>query len=69
MKHLLLEHLPPLSKEENQLAEQRWSATTFHVVGGKWSQYLVRKAQKVLSILFLPNFELILYHELGLIRL
>jgi hypothetical protein len=40
MQHLLLEHLPPLSNEE------RWSATTFREVGGKWSQYLVRKAQR-----------------------
>jgi hypothetical protein len=68
MKHLLLGHLPPLSNEENRLAEQRWSATTFREVGGKWSQYLVRKAQKVLSILCLPNFKPILYHELGLVR-
>jgi hypothetical protein len=46
MKHLLLEHIPPLSNEENQLAEQRWSATTLCEVGGNWSQYLVRKAQR-----------------------
>lgn len=57
MKRLPLDHLPPLSHEEKQLAKRRWAATTFRGVKGTWSQYLARKVQKVFPDLGLPDFE------------
>jgi isopenicillin N synthase-like dioxygenase len=57
MKRLPLDHLPPLSDEEKELAKQRWAATTFREVRGTWSQYLARKVQKVFPDLDLPDFE------------
>ncbi|QUC17483.1 uncharacterized protein UV8b_01724 [Ustilaginoidea virens] len=57
MQRLPLDHLPPLSDEERQRAEQRWAATTFRDVRGTWAQYLARKVQKVFPDLGLPDFE------------
>ncbi|RYP67538.1 hypothetical protein DL771_007188 [Monosporascus sp. 5C6A] len=57
MVRLPLDHLPPLSDEERQLAKQRWTATTFREVEGLWSQYLARKVQKVFPDLSIPDFE------------
>ena len=57
MKHLPLDHLPPLSEEEKRLASLRQAATTFREVKGTWSQYLARKVQKVFPDLNLPDFE------------
>jgi isopenicillin N synthase-like dioxygenase len=57
MERLSLEHLPPLSDEEQRLAELRWAATTFREVKGSWSQYLARKVQKVFPDQGLPDFK------------
>lgn len=57
MKHLPLDHLPPMSDEAKELAKQRWTATTFREVRGLWSQYLAHKVQKVFLDLGLPDFE------------
>ncbi|KAM7211345.1 hypothetical protein V8F06_013278 [Rhypophila decipiens] len=57
MKRLPLDHLPPLTEEEKELARKRWAATTFREVKGTWSQYLARKVQKVFPDLRLPDFE------------
>ncbi|KAI1819442.1 hypothetical protein F4861DRAFT_534461 [Xylaria intraflava] len=57
MERLPLDHLPPLSDEEKQLARQRWARTTFREVDGTWSQYLARKVQKVFPDLNLPDFK------------
>ncbi|KAF1992959.1 Clavaminate synthase-like protein [Amniculicola lignicola CBS 123094] len=57
IKRLPMDHLPPLSNEEKQLAKLRWAATTFREVQGSWSQYLARKVQRVFPNLGLPDFE------------
>ncbi|KAI2629412.1 hypothetical protein GGS21DRAFT_492342 [Xylaria nigripes] len=57
MERLALDHLPPLSNEEEELAKQRWARTTFREVDGVWAQYLARKVQKVFPNLNLPDFE------------
>jgi hypothetical protein len=56
MKHLPLEHLPPLSAEEEAEAKQRWANTTFASVSGERWQYLAKKVMKVFPDLKLPDF-------------
>lgn len=57
MKRLSLDHLPPLTEEEQELARKRWANTTFRKVEGTWAQYLAKKVQKVFPDLDLPDFE------------
>ncbi|KZV89639.1 2OG-Fe(II) oxygenase [Exidia glandulosa HHB12029] len=57
MYPLSLDHLPPLSDGEKELAERRWKLTTFRAVRGEWWQYLAKKVQKVFPDLKLPDFE------------
>ncbi|PTB35341.1 hypothetical protein M441DRAFT_62822 [Trichoderma asperellum CBS 433.97] len=57
MQRLSLDHLPPLTAEEQELARKRWANTSFRKVEGTWAQYLAKKVQKVFPDLNLPDFE------------
>jgi hypothetical protein len=73
MVHLPLEHLLPLTQQQQDEAKMRWENTTFtgvckHILkclrdflltqlAGIWAQYLAKKVKKVFPDLELPDFE------------
>ena len=73
MFHLPLEHLPPLTQQQEDEARVRWANTNFtgvceHIsdclreflltqLAGIWALYLAKKVKKVFPGLELPDFE------------
>lgn len=43
MVELPLDHLPPLTSEDEAASKARWAETTFKSVSGEWWQYLAKK--------------------------
>ncbi|PTB61894.1 hypothetical protein BBK36DRAFT_1145363 [Trichoderma citrinoviride] len=57
MQCISLNHLPPLTGDEEKLAHKHWASTTFRQVEGTRAQDLARKVQKVFPDQNLPDFE------------
>lgn len=57
MQRLSLDHPPPPTEEEKELASERWANTIFRRVKDTCAQYLARKIEKAFSDLNLPGFE------------